>query len=273
VKKQYLIIVFLACIAHGNTFACSILYYIDSLSGKIYAVNNEDFWYNVNPYLKIIPRDNNHLARIWYGWDNFAQGGVNESGLFFDGASTPEQKPVTGYTKPDNNLGDEILSKCNTASEALDLLEIKKVALTNGHLLFGDRTGNAVVVEWVNGEKKVIPLSDNRLMITNFLLSDTTCGNYPCPRYSAMDKEIIRLRQLNEPLGLKEVGNIVARAVQPVSKNSEGKESGTLYSTFIDLTDMKFILVYKLDNSRITKLDLKTEFANHKPRKIFMKPL
>jgi choloylglycine hydrolase len=30
--------------------ACSILYYIDTHTGKIYAVNNEDYWYDVKTY-------------------------------------------------------------------------------------------------------------------------------------------------------------------------------------------------------------------------------
>jgi hypothetical protein len=75
-----------------QTTACSILYYIDKKSGKIYFVNNEDYWYDVKPYLQIIPATKNEFGRIWYGWDHFGQGGVNEKGLVLDGAVTPNQK-------------------------------------------------------------------------------------------------------------------------------------------------------------------------------------
>jgi hypothetical protein len=61
-----------------KTFSCSIFYYFDSKTGKIYFVNNEDFWYVVKPYIQIIPSSKNELGRIWYGWKNFGQGGVNE---------------------------------------------------------------------------------------------------------------------------------------------------------------------------------------------------
>ena len=42
----------------------------------------------------------------------------------------------------------------------------------------------------------------------------------------------------------------------------------TLYTTFIDLTEMKFVLVYKLDNSKIQKLDILKELQTGKQRKI-----
>ena len=59
---------------------------------------------------------------------------------------------------------------------------------------------------------------------------------------------------------LRNVGQTVGRAVQPPAKTPEGKEVGTLYTTFINITDMKFVLVYKLDNSKVTQLDLKISF-------------
>ena len=63
--------------------ACSVLYYIDAKTGKIYVANNEDIWYDVNPYIQILPATKSKYARLWYGWDNFAQGGINQAGLFF----------------------------------------------------------------------------------------------------------------------------------------------------------------------------------------------
>ncbi len=77
-----------------------MLYYIDSSSGKIYVVNNEDYWYDVEAYIQINPASRNKLARLWVGWDDFAQGGINEAGLFFDGAVTPEQDTSRGWKGP-----------------------------------------------------------------------------------------------------------------------------------------------------------------------------
>lgn len=251
--------------------ACSILYYVDSLSGKIYAVNNEDYMYDVKAYIKVIPGDKKQLGRVWYGWRNFAQGGVNESGLFFDAAVTPDKTRVPGYSTVGYNLGDRILATCKTVDEALGFLEHEKIAYPGSHLLFGDKTGNAAVIEWVEGTVKIIPISGHKMMVTNFLLSDTSKGNYPCPRFAAMEKELNRLEQDTVRPALREIGNVIARAVQPAALNNKGKEGGTLYSTFIDITDMKFALIYKYDNSNITKLDLKKEFVSGKKRKIRLK--
>lgn len=271
-NNQLKIIILLFCIIAGvkASNACSILYYIDKQTGKIYVVNNEDYWYDVKAYIKIIPAKNNELARLWYGWDDFAQGGVNEAGLFFDGAVTPEQSEIPGYSKPSGNLGDDILASCKTVNEAVAILEEKKIALKNAHMLFGDKMGNASVVEWIDGKKRVTSLSGNYLIATNFLLADTTKGNYPCYRYSAMEKEIDRLESSGIPIGLREVGNIGAKAVQP-PQEIDGKTGGTLYSSFFNLTDMEFVLVYQLDNSKITKLNLNTEFAKGKKQTIKLK--
>lgn len=269
--KKYIIILFILILGGIKiTSACSILYYIDKTNGKIYAVNNEDYWYDIKSYIKIIPANRTELARLWYGWKDFAQGGINEAGLFFDGAVTPQQAKIPGYTGPDGNLGDEILAYCKTANEAVDFLEKKKVALENAHLFFGDSTGNAVVVEWVDGVKKIVSLSSNYLIATNYLLSDTTKGNFPCYRMSAMEAEVKRLEESKVPIGIREVGIIAAKAVQP-PREYEGKTMGTLYSSFINITDMEFVLVYQLDNTKITRLNLKEEFALGKKQTIKLK--
>jgi hypothetical protein len=63
----------------------------------------------------------------------------------------------------------------------------------------------------------------------------------------------------------------LGQAVQIPKADSKGKIGGTLYSTFINITDMEFILVYKLDNAKTTKLDLLKEFGIKRERKIKLK--
>ncbi len=270
-KKLFASILLLSIILVTKTFACSVVYYVDESNGKIYVANNEDYWYDTKAYIRIIPRTKNQIARLWYGWDNFAQGGINEAGLFFDGAVTPDQEIPPGYGKPKGNLGDEILANCKTVHQALDYLEKEKIALTNAHIIFGDNTGNAAVVEWMDGERKIITISNNRLIMTNFLLSDPLKGNYPCYRYNSIEKNIEVLMGNNEKVNLQKVGNVMSPAVQLPNENESGKTGGTLYSSFINITDMEFVFVYKIDNSKITKLDLKKEFENKKKQKIKLK--
>jgi choloylglycine hydrolase len=256
-----------------KTFACSILYYIDSKTGKIYFVNNEDYWYEVKPFIQIIPCSKNEFGRVWYGWKNSEQGGINEKGLVLDGAKTPEQKIPTGYSEPKNvNITDEILAKCSTIEEAVQYLEVKKIALKNAHIFFGDKNGKAVIVEWVNGVKQIVAIKNNRLVATNFNLSDTSHNETSCWRFSAINKGLDDLdtKNMTDTIDLKAVGNVIGKAVQLPQSDSTGRVGGTLYTTFIDLTEMKFVLVYKLDNSKIQKLDIISELQTGKRRKIML---
>jgi choloylglycine hydrolase len=256
-----------------KTLACSIVYYIDSKTGKIYFVNNEDYFYNVKPYIQIIPSSKGELGRIWYGWKNFGQGGVNEKGLVIDGATTPIKKIPKGYNSPKSNITDEILAQCSTVDEAIQYLEEKKIALKNAHILLGDKNGKAVIVEWINGIKQIIVIKNNRLIATNFNLSDASQTNSTCWRYPIIEKGLDELeaRDIKDTIDLKAVGNVIGKAVQVPQADSTGKIGGTLYTTFIDLTEMKFVLVYKLDNSKIYKIDILSELKKGINTKIKLK--
>lgn len=254
--------------------ACSIFYYVDSITGNIYIGNNEDFWNDVHAYIQVNPRKKHELARIWYGWNKFAQGGINEAGLFFDGAATPEQILPNGYTNPKNrNLGDEILAKCRTVEAAIAYLETEKIALNNGHLFFGDKTGYAVIVEWVNGVQHIIPIKNNKLIATNYLLTEPTAGNFPCPRFTAIDSYLENLNPQEDSLNLNVVGQALGKAVQLPQADENGRIGGTLYSTFINLTDLQFILVYQLDNTKILHLDLTKTFAEKRKQRLKLEQL
>lgn len=252
----------------SDTKSCSVLFFIDSIAGKVYVVNNEDYWYDVNAFIKIEPKSNKKLARLWYGWDKFAQGGVNEAGLFFDAAVTPEQPKINGYGNPNSNLGDDILANCKTVDEALHYIEQRKIALTKSHMMFGDKSGKAVIVEWVNGEKKLHWVNNGKLIMTNFLLSDTSSGNYPCYRYESIEKNIEKLKDSGEKINLLKVGNTVGQAVQPPKPYENNRIGGTVYTSFINLTDMEFVLSYKLSSKNVVKLNLNEEFEKNKIQKI-----
>ena len=263
-----ILFVFCGLVQSRESNACSVLYYVDKHTGKIYVVNNEDYWYDVEACIQINPGSRNKLARLWYGWDDFAQGGINEAGLFFDGAVSPEQEIPGGSRGPKGNLGDDILARCRTVDEALDFLEKKEIALGNAHMIIGDSTGNAVVVEWLDGQRKIVSIENKRLIMTNFLLSDPSRGNYPCPRYQSIEERLNQMETSGQAIDLRSVGNAMAAAVQVPRAIEDERVGGTLYSSFINITDMEFILVYKLDNSKITRLDLKEEFRGGDRKRI-----
>jgi len=241
---------------------------VDPHTGKIYVANNEDYWYDVEAYIQILPSSGKKLGRLWYGWDNFAQGGINEAGLFFDGAVTPEQEVPEGTHGPKGNLGDELLARCRTVDEALDMLEKKEITLNNAHMMLGDATGHAVVVEWMDGQRKIIPIKNNRLIMTNFLLADPSRGNHPCSRHRAIEKHLDGLEESNQPVDLRAIGNALAVAVQVPREAEDGRVGGTLYSSFINISDMDFVLVYQLDSTKITRIDLNEAFKEGKKKRI-----
>jgi predicted choloylglycine hydrolase len=178
------------------------------------------------------------------------------------------KKYPTGYSDPKRvNITDEILANCATVDEAIQFLENKKIALKNAHIFFGDRTGNAKIVEWVDGRRQIVEINNNRLIATNFNLSDTANHDTKCWRYPIIQKGLEEL-DAKEAVDLKAVGNVMAKAVQPPQKDSSGKVGGTLYTSFIDITDMKMILVYKLDNFKIYRYDIIPELQSGKIRKI-----
>ncbi|WP_321345182.1 carcinine hydrolase/isopenicillin-N N-acyltransferase family protein [uncultured Draconibacterium sp.] len=254
-----------------KTTACSVLYYVDSKTGKIYVVNNEDYFLDVDAYIQIEPKSKDKFARLWYGWDNFAQGGINEKGLFFDAAVTPEQNKISGYKNPQGNLGDKILAHCATINEALDFLEKEKIALNKSHMMFGDKSGNAVIVEWINGKRELHWMEDNKLIMTNYLLSKPEAGNYPCYRYKSIEDRIAEMESSEEEVNLLKVGNTFGQAGQPARELENGRLGGTVYTSFIDITDNEFFLSYKLSNENVIKLDLNIEFDKTTRQKIKLK--
>lgn len=262
--KKLLLILLIGLSTVG--YSCSMVYYIDQATGKIYVINNEDFWYDTDAYIQVEQASNNELARLWYGWNDFAQGGVNSSGLFFDAAVTPDQKMPKGYRLPDGNIGDRILAKCRTVEEALTYLEKEKFAVHQSHLMFGDATGRAVIIEWIDGEQHVIEMDGNYLIATNYLLLKPEAGNYPCNRYASIEERIQELDAAGGPKGFPGISNLTGGAMQVPRKLENGNTVGTLYSSFIDLTDMKMVFLPKLDNSRVLQFDLAEEFK--KTRKI-----
>lgn len=264
---QYLLFLFIFI---PKTKACSIVYFVDEETGTIYVANNEDYWLNTKAYLHTYPKTKKGMARVWYGWKKFAQGGINEAGLFFDGAVTPSQKIPKGYSNPNGrNVGDELLAKCSTTKEAIDYLEKHKIALSDAHLMLGDAHGNAVVLEWINGIKKMTTITNNVLIATNFLLNSPNSGNFPCYRYNSIQERINNLKNTNKPITFNSFGNTIANTVQVSFKDATtNKLGGTLYSSFINIIDMKLFIVSKLDPTKLIKIDLKTTFLEKKKKKI-----
>ncbi|MCU0429138.1 MAG: hypothetical protein MUF42_04130 [Cytophagaceae bacterium] len=260
------ILFFLAKLTSSSLHACSIVYYIDSISGKVYALTHEDFYYSVRPYVKIESKQKNELARVWFGWKKFAQGGVNEAGLFFDVASL--QGDSISSMRIRKNIGDKMLASCRTVEDAIAWFTQSGIAFDGAQFLIGDRSKHAAVIEWKKGKPTIHWLEKLYLLATNTSLQKCPGSACGCHRYAAMEKEILRLQSLNRSLSFLEVANILGHSVQPQSHDQEGRSGGTLYSCFISLSDMELICVGYYNSANKIKLDLKDEFKKKQSRKI-----
>ena len=135
-------------------------------------------------------------------------------------------------------------------------------------MLFGDRNGQAVIVEWVGGERKLHWIEDNKLVMTNFLLSEPEAGNYPDFRYNSIIDRINELELSGQEINLNKIGNTFGLAVQPAREDENKRLGGTVYTSFINITENKFVLSYRFSNQDVIILDLNEEFLKSKRQTI-----
>lgn len=168
------------CTAAAPAAACTGFLIADG--GRVLAGNNEDFW-NCDTKMWIAPSAEGRYGGIYFGHDfEYAQGGMNEKGLFFDGFATarnpiesrPDRKAYAG------NIIEEVMATCATVDEAVAYLsKYDLLFLERAMLFFADRSGAAVIVE---GD--VFLRKKGRFqVVTNYYQSKYEGRESPCPRY------------------------------------------------------------------------------------------
>ncbi len=138
-------------------------------------------------------------------------------------------------------------------------------------ILFCDANGIVIIVEWIGFKKRIIPIQHNKLNITNFLLLAPKKDGYPCNSYKAIGENLNRLKGLEVPTDLKMIGEAITPAAQTPRQDKSGRTLGTLYTSFINVTDVKFTLIYKLDSLKVTELDLNSEFKRTNAQTLIVK--
>ena len=122
--------------------------------------------------------------------------GMNEQGLAVGMAAVPQGEAPFDPDLPtvdDLELMRWMLDRASTVDEAVDILRGANIAWGNGppiHYLIADATGRATLVEYVDGELRLLPNDGPWHVATNFFV--TECGSQPdaaqclCPRYDRM---------------------------------------------------------------------------------------
>lgn len=248
-----LFLALLSFVPHITGLACTIFMQCDNDS--VLTGNNEDFFYTYDSMVWIIRGEDDEYSRVCFAISTYVQGGMNEKGLFYDGATCPSTQ--VPYDPKKQNLGmdagEVVLSKCATVKEAIEFLESYNISASLGdHLMFADATGDAAVIEWIDNEMRVVPVENRMLAATNFFLTDPDLGGYPCDRYAMVTERLNKSGSLN----LLEFSSILSSTTQ------EWDTGGTKYSNVYDLNALTVYVYEKADFSKVAVIHVEDEISN-----------
>lgn len=235
--------------------ACTI-FTTELEDGTILAGNNEDFMYSINNSMIITAPSESSYGRICFYNMSYVQGGMNEYGLFYDGASCPSSEVPYDSNKEqlDYNLGDIVLAKCTSVEEVEKFFD--NYNIPNGfcdHLLFSDSTGASAVFEWMEGELHIIRKGqyDNYQVVTNYWLTDPSLGGYPCNRYNT----VVDLLQKQTPSI-----ELCATILNATKQNWD--DGGTLYSNIYNLSSKEIYVFFRGAMDAACKIDMEQSFKS-----------
>lgn len=224
--------------------------------GTVLAGNNEDFSYSINNSIVVTAPGERGYGRICFYNMTYIQGGMNEHGLFYDGATCPPSEVPYSSDKENlgYNLGDVVLAKCASVEEAEKFFENYNIPYGfSDHLMFADSTGASAVFEWMDGELHVIykGQDENYQVITNFWLTDPSLGGYPCGRYNT----VAELLQNHSPSI-----ELCAAVLNSTKQNWSG--GGTLYSNIYNLSSKEIYVFNRGRMDQACKIDMEGLFQS-----------
>ncbi len=228
-KVRIILFIFFFIIANTTSlFSCTIFY--TARDDMVFSGNNEDCS-DPNTYMTFYPSETGKLGWVKFGFQSgFPQGGMNESGLFWDAASTPYlPMPYSEENKEKYNgvLMQKVIEECSTAQEAVAVFEEYYCDdLYNAQYLIGDSTGTSIIVE---GDEIFGSIEDFQVM-TNFIQSQYEPSNYPCWRYDTVTEILQNSDDISEYL----FGSIL----------SETHQGGNYLSQYSNIYDNKNCLIY-----------------------------
>jgi predicted choloylglycine hydrolase len=169
------LLLFFLLVLHLNSVACTIFSAADSCN--ILAGNNEDYW--LDGIIHFTPSTQSYLGRVTFGFDNqYAQGGVNEKGLFFDWAATstmPWKESANRQSSPGlyirgvYDICELMLATCSTVEEAVQFFDaVNLSAFSSAHIMIADSTGASAIIEWGINDIVVIWKNHNYQVCANY---------------------------------------------------------------------------------------------------------
>lgn len=236
--------------------SCTVLYASD---GKMtLAGNNEDYNFLLTNIL-FLPAEEGKFGRVYFGSDvaRFPQGGMNQKGLFFDGAALDEVTMVPRDPSKPAIKGQLILKameECSTVEEVRRLFTSYDFSgPMNGHYLVGDKDGNSMIIE----PQTFIMKKGRYQIITNFYQSKIAPEKITDYRYRIASQLLEQATTISVDL-FRRVLNATHY------EQSHGEMSTTLYSYICDLKKGE-IYLYNFHNfEEAAKINLEDELKKGK---------
>lgn len=252
--KRRIILSVILLIICKSVVACTVFYI--KKGNKIFAATNKD-WKNQEFRTRVYCSEPGKYGRIYFGYqipEGFQNvGGINEEGLWYDGASLHHRKDIKNYlNKPaiKGELCEKALEECKNISEVTEMYNKYFTPHWDGHIMWGDKEGNCIIIEF--GKKDVVYIhpSEDFLLMTNFYISDEV------KRAGGGRK---RFKIAEEALEECELINIESISAILKSVHKKRGRIKTVYSNIYDISEGVVYCFYSGDFSKYIKLDIDQE--------------
>ena len=250
---KYLLIFTFLFLSVLEANACAIV--IGHKNGRVLVGNNEDWYESDAKYWFEFPKKKGEqYASYFFGFEGdgkFAQGGMNEVGLMFDGTFVSRIEIDRDRVRTNRlkaapvHLFKNILKRCKSIEEAQEVIDQYFIPyIRTAQVILVDANGGFLVIK-ANGVSEKGHLKEGEFkIITNFHLEDLPSGNYTCYRYDQAYR-MLDDRFDNTYIEYEEV-------LKAVHQEYPG---ATVYSNIYDLTNASSELYYNARFDRRITLD------------------
>lgn len=220
---------------------------------RILVGNNED-WYDLNAkYWYESASEKYKYGAILFGFKKdgkFAQGGMNDKGLFFDGLYIDKVKldksTRSGKKAAPQHIFRQMLHNAETVEEALEYLEPYFIPfIKNAQIVIADSKGDYAVLN-VNGITRRRLEKEKYVLISNFPAEQMTPKPNTDPTFEEANQYLVNLSSIST----SEIKNTLNICHQ----NGDVK---SVYSNVFDLTNKRIDNYYLYDFTKSHVIDLR----------------
>ncbi len=246
--KLFLVLIF--CVLSSAAFSCTVVIAWDG--EKVLVGNNED-WIKIDAKHWYEPADDeSRYGAVFFGFKGdgkFAQGGMNDKGLFFDGLYIEkvqlEKSTRMGKKAAPQHVFKHMLHNAATVEEALQYLEPYFIPfIKNAQIVIADQNGDYAVLN-VNGVTRRRLEKETHVLISNFPAEEIGHNTDWDPVYT---------KALEELEGTQNITSSLVTSTLNIC-HQEGKVK-SVYSNVLDLTNRRIVNYYLYDFENPHVIDL-----------------